>query len=86
MKRKGTFTLQTLEDQIAAVSTGEDNGFRGIVKLNETGLVLWNMLESEVTADEMAEKLTEEYDIDIDTARQDVLNFIDILEEKNLID
>lgn len=86
MKRKGDFTLQTIENQITAVSMGEDNGFRGIVKLNETGLVLWNMLENDVTVDDMAEALTAEYDIDIDTARQDVLNFVDILEDKNLID
>ena len=86
MKRKGNFTLQEIEGQIAAVSMGDDNGFRGIVKLNETGLVLWNMLENDVNVDMMAEALTEEYDIDVDTARQDVLNFVDILEDKGLID
>ena len=86
MKHKGNFTLQTIENQVAAVSMGEDGGFRGIVKLNETGLFLWNMLENDVTVDEMAEAVTAEYDIDIDTARQDVLNFVDILEDKNLID
>ena len=43
---------------------------------NETGAFLWKNLENEITPEKLAERLGQEYEIDIETAKQDTEYFL----------
>lgn len=62
---------------------GEDSTMQ---TLNETGAFLWSLLESDTTADEMAEKMTAEYDIDLATAKSDIEAFAEKLRSAGLLE
>lgn len=54
-------------------------------RLNEVSAFLWNSLEENKTIDELSNSLISTYEIDKDTALNDVSAFIDSLLEKGLI-
>ena len=87
MKRIGTFTVKKYGDDIVAIAEGEFlNRFQGAVKLNETGLVLWKALGTDQTVDSLADIIVSEYEVDIETAKQDVCAFLNVLREAGLLE
>ena len=54
--------------------------------LNETGAFLWDELSTDTDETKLLARLTEEYDIDPDTAKSDIDNFIKKLRAANLLD
>jgi hypothetical protein len=54
-------------------------------RLNSTGLFIWNDLESGLTAEEISERLYENYDVDMETAQRKVSEFIGHLRSLELI-
>ncbi len=54
------------------------------VGLNGTGSLIWSLLAGHEER-EIAESLTRQFDVDLDTAREDVRNFIDLLRERGLL-
>jgi Coenzyme PQQ synthesis protein D (PqqD) len=55
------------------------------LNLNPTGCVLWLMLADGATEPELVQKLTEEFDVDERTARNDVEAFLSTCRQNNLI-
>lgn len=53
--------------------------------LNGTGAFVWQQLKDGLEREEIAHALTDEYEVDIKTARADVSVFIDTLIERGLI-
>jgi hypothetical protein len=47
-----------------------------VYTLNETGSFIWEQINGEKTVEEIVTLVTGEYDIDIETAEKDVLDFI----------
>lgn len=60
--------------------------FNGMITLNESGAFFWECLKEETTVDEIVEKILDEYEIDEQTAKQDVEKFINMLRKNNLLD
>lgn len=58
-----------------------------VMSLNETGAFLWKILEGEagVTQETLIESLIREYEIDYETAKRDVENFLNQLRERAMI-
>lgn len=52
----------------------------GIMKLNESGVLLWNALEQGADIAKLAETLTAEYEVTIEQAKSDVREFIALLQ------
>lgn len=52
-----------------------------VYTLNETGAFIWEQINGEKTLEEIISALTEEYDIEMETAVQDVNSFIQNLEK-----
>ena len=73
MKKKNGFNLRTVCGEKIIVAEGKENiDFSNIVVLNESAAYLWEKVsDNEFTAEEMAKWLTEEYDIDEETAKRD---------------
>ena len=61
MKIKSGFVLEEVGGDYLAVAVGElADTFNGMVRLNETGAFLWNLLcEADYTRDELCEKLAD---------------------------
>jgi hypothetical protein len=86
MKLKYTFDTMQLEDSIIAVPVNALNdGFRGVVKLNETAAAIFELLSRDITEDEIVEALLKEYDAPRETVSKAVHKCIIGFEEKGLL-
>ena len=50
--------------------------FNGMLTLNESGAMLWKKLEGGCSEDDLVSALTDEYEVDEKTAREDVKKLI----------
>ena len=70
MKRKDGFIVRQIAGQNVAVAVGErSKTFHGMIKLNDSGLFIWNLLEKDTDEEKMIAAMLEEYDTDRDTAQ-----------------
>lgn len=60
--------------------------FNGMIRINDTGEFLWNHMQQNVTQEELAQRLTEAYNVSLDQATLDVNEFITILESIGCIE
>ncbi len=87
MKLKKNFILREVAGTFLVVAVGDAvKDFNKAINLNSTGAFLWKQLEKEVTEEELVDKLLEEYEIDRETAKKDILGFLQRLREANLLD
>ena len=87
MKVKEGFMLREVAGQWVVVPLGERVvEFNGILTLNEIGAFLWKKLESGAEEEELVGAILSVYEIDADTARADVKEFISSMNEKGLMD
>lgn len=88
MKIKSGFVVQKVGAKYLAVAVGElANDFNALVRMNETGLFMWNKLsEADVTSEELLAALLDEYEVDEERARRDVDAFVSKLKEAGLFD
>lgn len=54
-------------------------------ELNEQGSFIWNMMVKKKSRDEMVKKISEEFEVNINRAREDFDDFIGKLEKKQLV-
>lgn len=47
----------------------------GMIHLDDTAAFIWNQIDKAKNLDEIVEKIQEEYEVDPETARQDVYGF-----------
>ena len=86
MKIKDGFILRKVADQYIAVAVGEQSvNFNAMVTVNETGAFLWDRLKNETTEKELLGALLAEYDVDEETAKADISEFLEKLREGNLL-
>ena len=85
MKIKEGFILKTVAGENIVVPIGNNVSFNAIITLNETGTFLWRQLLEEKTSDQLLEALLNEYNVDEETAAQDIDKFTKRLSEVNLI-
>jgi hypothetical protein len=55
-----------------------------VLGLNPTGALVWSLLE-EKDEEGLAAAVAERFDVDIETARDDVRAFLDVLRERGLV-
>jgi hypothetical protein len=58
----------------------------GLFVMTETGAFIWSILPQAETEDEIVDKMLEEYDVDRETAQEDVKEFLGRLREYGIID
>lgn len=87
MKIKKGFLLRTVGDQNIVFAAGKAaKDFNGIIRLNETGRFLWELLQSDRDKESLAEALTREYEVGDEDARRDVSAFLAELSSAGLLD
>lgn len=74
------FILREIAGDYVIIPIGKTAlSFNGLISVNEVGAFLWNMLQKDVTMDELVTGVLAEYDVDEETAREDIQEFIDQL-------
>lgn len=87
MKIKEGFLLREVAGNIIVVPVGDAAiNFNGMVNLNETGAFLWKKLQDDVDKYYLLEELMKEYDVDEETAKADIANFVNKMYGAGLLD
>ena len=80
MKIVSGFILRSVAGNNIVVPVGENaKKFNGVINLNESGVFMWKKLEQGIELDDLVKALTEEYDVDEQTARKDAQAFTQAL-------
>lgn len=86
MKIEKEFVLREIAGDYVIIPTGKTVlEFNGLATINEVGVFLWKLLQDEISEEELVNKLLEEYDVDEETARTDVAEFIDVLVDNKVL-
>ena len=88
MKIKNGFVARDIAGQCVVMALGDASKiFNGIIKLNESGKFIWDMLVLEKTAEEIVDALVEEFDgVSREVAAVDVNDFIEKLMGANILE
>ena len=88
MKKKPGINMRNICGENIIVAEGNVNiDFTNILSLNESAAYLWQRIGDEhFDIDTLTQWLMEEYEVDIDTARQDVIAMVDKWMELNFIE
>ncbi|MEN6316027.1 MAG: PqqD family protein [Clostridiaceae bacterium] len=87
MKVKNGFMLREIAKQWVVIPLGSRVvEFNGIMTLSESGAILWRLLEKDATEDELVAAMLDEYEVDEETARNDVRLFLGMVQDKNLFE
>ena len=87
MKIKKGFVVRVVGGECIAVPVGElSKNFHGMITLNETAKFLWDFFQNEHTADEALKAVCEEYEVEEEVAKADVMQFINILVDNHFVE
>ena len=87
MKVKEGFILKKMGNQAVVVAVGAASKvFNGMIKLNESGKMMWNLLVDGATEDDLLEAVLEAYEVDPQVATKDVEKFIETLKKPGIIE
>ncbi len=86
MKIQPNFMLREIAGSAVVVPVEEAaEHFHGMFTLNETSAFLWRHLEEETTEGALLTALLSEYEVDEETARQDIAKFLDSLRQAHVL-
>ena len=86
MKLKNGFVLRSVGGHSIVVPVGAQTiDFNCMITLNDTGAFLWEQLQEERTAQELTDALLGEYEVEPTVAAADVAQFIEKLQEAELL-
>ncbi|MEE1196678.1 MAG: PqqD family protein [Lachnospiraceae bacterium] len=86
MKIEKEFILREIAGDYVIVPTGKTAlEFNGLITVNELGAFIWKKLQQDVTEDELIQDILEEYEVDEETARHDVEEFLNKLTECKIL-
>lgn len=86
MKISDGYILRTVAGKNIVVSVGADTNFSGMLTLNDTGVFFWELLKNDITKEDMLEKVLDEYDVDSQTASEDIDEFLNKLRDKGILE
>lgn len=87
MKIKEGFILRNVAGSFVVVPIGEATlDFNGMMNLNETGAFLFEKMIEGITREDLIKALTDEYDVDEETATKDVDAFVEKVEKEDLFE
>lgn len=88
MKLKMEFVINQVADQTIAVAVGDDLAdFNGILKMNDIGAYIFDMLKNDVTEDEIVAAMVKDYKDSTEAEiRETVQGFVAQLKENGLVE
>ncbi|MBR2133533.1 MAG: PqqD family protein [Eubacterium sp.] len=86
MKINKGFAKREIAGSYIVVPVGKKSlEFNGMITLNESGSFMWDCFAEGSTIEEAVKKVTDEYEVDEQTARKDIEKFVSLLKKNNLI-
>ena len=85
VKEKELVTREVAGERIIVPIKGHVGDLEGVYTLNELGSMIWQLINGQATARELAEAVRNEYDVEAAEAEKDVVDFLRSLEEAGLI-
>jgi hypothetical protein len=86
MKINENFLLRDIAGQKVVLPVGEAaEKFNGMIRLNDTGIYLWTLLEQDTTEDALLSAMLQDYEIDEETARADIRRFVETLRRAGIL-
>ena len=87
MKVKEGFVLRAVGEKILVVPVGKTMAsFNGMLVLNKTGKFLWDNLQKDIEVEDLVKILMQNYSVEEDFAKKDVLEFIKKLQSAGIIE
>lgn len=87
MKRVKEFVMREIADETVLVPTGATaQEFNGIISMTEVAAFIWNQIEEAENFEALVRMITQEYEVDPQTAAQDAAEFIDHMLEQRLVE
>lgn len=81
------FVLREIAGDHIIVPTGATVlEFNGLITVNEVGVTIWNMLQEEITMDELVRGVLAEYEVEEEVARKDIREFLGQLVKSGILD
>ncbi|MCD7807966.1 MAG: PqqD family protein [Erysipelotrichaceae bacterium] len=86
MKINDNFILRDIAGDHILVPVGETAlKLSGMIAINDVGCLIYNELKNNKTVDEIIISVCNEYDIDEQTAKQDIEEFITVLKDNEIL-
>lgn len=86
MKVNKEFVLREIVGDYIIIPVGETVlEFKGLITVNEIGVLIWKMLQNEITFDQIVQNILDEYDVEESVAREDVREFLDTLIARGIL-
>ncbi len=80
MKRNSGFLVRQVAGRYVLAPVGETvKTFSGMITMNATGKFLWDLLEQDQTVESLAQALVDNYEVEFDKAKEDVVKYIEPL-------
>ena len=87
MIRNQNFIKRKIGNQHVIVAVGEaTKRFNGMISINGSGSIIWDRLEREASLEELVAAVTDAYEIDAETARADISEFLINLKEVGAVE
>lgn len=87
MKTNPCYMFRKVLDEAMLIPTGEaTQDFNGILTLNETAEFIWTHIDESESPEDLANKLADAFEVEKETAYQDVCSMLYELELKGMID
>ena len=85
VKENDLVTRDVAGERIIVPIKGHVGDLEGVYTLNELGATIWQLINGQTTARELAEAVRNEYDVGAVEAEKDVVDFLRSLEDAGLI-
>lgn len=79
MKISNDFMMRDIAGEKIVVPTGAAAELNALITLNEVAAFMWECLQTDRTPEEVGQMVLKEYDVDEETVKRDVDNFISAL-------
>jgi len=87
MKIKEGFVLRRVLDEAIVIASGEaSKNFHGMIKLNDSAADIWTWISEGFSEFEIAEKLSDKYELDSEKAKADVKNMISQMSDNGFLE
>ena len=86
MKVKSDFVLRKISDSYVVVPVGDSVvDFSGLINLNESGAILFKLLQKGAEESELVDALLNEYNVDREVAEADVKKFVAKVKDADIL-
>ena len=86
MRIEKEFILREIAGDYVIVPTGKTAlEFNGLITVNELGAFIWKKMQQDISEDNLVSAILDEYEVQEETARNDVKEFLGKLEEYNIL-